>query len=143
MSSLHRLIYTSTRASYTDEASIQQILTKARPYNRQHNITGVLAYTTKRFLQYIEGDIEALLALYERIAYDRRHYDLQLCDCAPIDERLFPHWQMAYRNLSASCLVLQGSANKHEEETFRQVLQTSLRSPNQHLKVLRQFLLYQ
>lgn len=142
MSSLHRLIYTSTRAAHTDDLAIRQILTVSRRNNAQQHITGILVHTTQRFFQYLEGNLEQLLTTYERIAYDRRHYKVQLCDCIPITTRLFPSWQMAYRDLSTRQTILKGSNNKYEEETFRQVLQTSLQSQDYYLRILKKFLLY-
>ena len=82
------------------------MLRKARAYNAQHRLSGLLLLTPDgRFLQVIEGRRDAVRHLYHnRIAPDPRHYNCRVVDEGPCWERAFPQWRMGFRPATAQHL---------------------------------------
>lgn len=76
------------------EADIERILTKARPFNHDYAISGLLVYQSNHFIQYLEGDLEDIYTVYGRICMDPRHQALTLLSVGPISERNFLGWDM-------------------------------------------------
>ena len=62
--------------------------------NQTLGITGMLIMCDGWFLQALEGGPQATTRLYNGIAGDERHHDIQLHSVVPIDERMFPDWSM-------------------------------------------------
>ena len=99
--SLIRLIYAS-RATFEDagaggvEPQVGRILMQSRRNNPRQAIGGVLHYGDGRFLQCLEGERDAVNALYNRIARDDRHADVQVLSAGGVAERYFANWSMKY-----------------------------------------------
>gem|GEM_PF-1115748 len=69
--------------------------------NASASVTGLLLFSGGCFLQVLEGRRLVLERLFERIAADERHTDLErLCD-NEIDDRMFGSWNMGLLNLEA------------------------------------------
>jgi hypothetical protein len=99
---MHQIIYMSQAKESTTVSSLVVILMQARSLNERHNITGILVYGQKQFMQLIEGEEAAVTELYERIARDPRHQNVfKLADKA-IEERTFAQWSMAFEEVSAA-----------------------------------------
>lgn len=93
---LYRLVYRS-RANLPEasaEAEVADLVARARAANARIGITGALLHVDGQFLQAIEGPLEAVEALFEKICSDLRHRDVQLLELAPAEERLFGAWAM-------------------------------------------------
>ena len=73
---------------------LNDILEVSLRNNVRDNITGLLAVSDKRFLQYIEGEKNALEVLFEKICLDSRHKVGVFHHFENIESRLFPHWSM-------------------------------------------------
>ena len=93
---LVRLIYASRMAEGFDQQDISDILESARHYNAKNNITGLLCFSRKIFLQCIEGSRTQVNATYRHILNDARHSDVILLDYTEIVEREFDQWSMGY-----------------------------------------------
>jgi len=102
MSNLHRLIYTSFRKPECTDKEIENILAACKRNNPGHNITGVLIHSKKRFIQYLEGDGALIESLFEKIKLDPRHAAATLRNYEPISERIFPSWNMGYKDLTGA-----------------------------------------
>jgi hypothetical protein len=92
---LYRVLY-SSHAHPISKAQLLDLLEQARSYNVAHHLTGVLLYSEGRFVQLIEGPEAAVRALYERIANDSRHHDLESVKASPIISRQFAEWSMDF-----------------------------------------------
>ena len=79
--------------SATECAAIAQA---AAERNQADNVTGLLLFNSKRFLQVLEGPREAVDRIYARIGRDGRHNALVKLRDIPIDAREFGEWGMAY-----------------------------------------------
>lgn len=63
--------------------------------NEKLGITGVLLYDNGLFLQFLEGEEQAVRDLLNRIERDRRHSRLTVVVESPVPTRHFPGWHMA------------------------------------------------
>lgn len=93
---LIRLIYASRAARDMTVDELRALLTTSRERNAAVGLTGMLCYDSTRFLQYLEGEREAVNAAYGRIMRDTRHNALLLLDYRDIQARLFGDWDMGY-----------------------------------------------
>lgn len=75
---------------------LAELLDQARRHNPQVGVTGLLLYCNGCFMQVLEGPVDAVEALYKRIAKDPRHRSLIQLSMEPISERDFGNWSMAY-----------------------------------------------
>jgi Sensors of blue-light using FAD len=97
-----RLVYASRSTSPPSpqglglDLGIARILAKSRKNNAQKQIVGGLLFGDGCFLQCLEGDDEAVDALYKKIEADRRHRDVRMLARAPIAQRSFAAWSMKY-----------------------------------------------
>ena len=91
---LVRLLYASRADASMDAAQIAAILETSRTHNQREGITGVLCFSEGIFLQVLEGGRAAVTRLYNRIAADGRHRDLELLAYEEIGERRFGSWCM-------------------------------------------------
>lgn len=90
---MHQLIYASRPFGF-DEAALNGILVEARRFNAEHDITGALICRHDLYLQLLEGPQDIVETLYQRIAVDTRHLEVELLVAQPVDKRLFPKWAM-------------------------------------------------
>lgn len=96
---LSQLIYVSVRASECSDSEIQKILESSIHNNAKIDITGVLLYSDKKFLQCLEGDYDEIMALYDKIKLDKRHKNVVLITVGMIKECFFPSWQMGSKKI--------------------------------------------
>ena len=81
------------------EAEVIDILRVSRFNNSHLNITGLLAYKDGNFLQVLEGPESSVTRVLETIERDRRHSGMIILAKRKLQERLFPEWSMAFREL--------------------------------------------
>lgn len=95
--SLHYLIYVSQAVQPMSGALLDALLKRAGAFNRAAGLTGCLLYQDNYFMQMLEGDREALFALYDKIKVDARHRDVRIVMEGPARHRVFMDWSMALR----------------------------------------------
>ena len=93
---LVRLTYVSRLARDCGAEELGKIMTVSRRNNKGLGITGALCYSPRGFLQILEGPAGVVNELYRRIVQDKRHVDVTLLEYAPVHQRDFGHWSMAY-----------------------------------------------
>ncbi len=96
---LSKLIYASQAVRPMSESALADLLVSARQHNAKNHLSGMLLYSNRSFLQILEGEIDALNALYGRIAADPRHTRLRLLSRVPIAARKFPQWSMGFEHV--------------------------------------------
>ena len=100
---LSQIIYSSQATVPFADEQLRSLLRQARRANHAQRITGLLLYANEQFVQVLEGEPEAVHALYhERIAHDPRHRELLLLDEGIIPHRTFPDWSMGFVPASPS-----------------------------------------
>jgi hypothetical protein len=104
---LTRIVYASLACPDTGQAEIDAVVEKAQVFNREHGITGVLAFDGSQIVQIIEGPEEAVEALYGRIREDNRHEGVVTLTHDGIAEPHFPNWAMVRRPISDVLLLVE------------------------------------
>lgn len=89
------LVYTSLPRIEMSKSTLDEITRISIRNNRKKGITGILLGIESRYLQFLEGDEEEVLQLFERIKQDPRHYELNKWVQGHSDERIFSDWSMA------------------------------------------------
>ena len=95
---LHQIMYISSANSQMTPEQCASIASAAASRNRSENVTGLLLFNSKRFLQVLEGPREAVERTYTRICGDGRHRAVVKLRESAIDEREFGEWGMAFDN---------------------------------------------
>lgn len=78
------------------DSRITAIVDRARRSSVEHEITGALLFTGRRFVQTLEGAATVIDALMLELAGDPHHANLVVIDRRAIDRRAFTGWRMAY-----------------------------------------------
>jgi hypothetical protein len=102
MGLLYQIVYTSTAADSFSRAELIKLLKGSVQRNTQMGITGLLLYQDGTFMQVLEGEEAALIALFARISRDPRHHHVIPLIHEPIERRNFSNSAMAFRDLDAS-----------------------------------------
>lgn len=92
---LHQLTYISSALPTISLADVEAILATSRRRNHRAEITGLLVFDGKRFLQVIEGPYMAIETTFTQIAGDRRHRALVKLATRSVEAREFGNWSMA------------------------------------------------
>lgn len=93
---LIQTVYYSEVTSPIGPQDIEKILASSRKNNARKNITGILAFNGKFFLQALEGLRTDVAICMETISKDPRHKTLCVMHHTEISERDFSGWDMAY-----------------------------------------------
>ena len=96
---LVRLLYASRAVPGIDQEELGAILRRSKGHNPTVGVTGVLCFSGGIFLQVLEGGRAQVNRLYNRIAADPRHTDVELLLYEEIGERRFAGWSMGQVNL--------------------------------------------
>ena len=89
------LVYVSAAKQLFDPAGLNALLTDCQRKNTAAGITGLLMYADGNILQTLEGEPEAVGALFARISRDSRHHQVLELYRRTIDQRQFGRWSMA------------------------------------------------
>ncbi|MDO9377668.1 MAG: BLUF domain-containing protein [Nocardioidaceae bacterium] len=92
-----RLVYRSRSTIGEDQRvdELGDIFATARKRNQSIGVTGALMLRGDRFVQTLEGERADVQALYDDIARDARHSDVELLSTEESAPRLFGRWAMA------------------------------------------------
>lgn len=96
---LVRFVYISSAIRPFSEDELVHLLRTARQRNARRGVTGMLLYEDGNFMQVLEGPETAVKALAAKIERDPRHRQFIALLKEPIQERLFPAWQMGFRRI--------------------------------------------
>lgn len=80
-------------------ATVAEIVSGSNSKNAEKGITGALVCSPGYFAQVLEGEVDMVDELFERIANDPRHADVQILFSRPIVQRSFGGWGMASAGL--------------------------------------------
>jgi hypothetical protein len=93
---LHHIAYVSTAVHLMSAAELNEILAQARAINLQVDVTGLLLYNDRSFIQVLEGEEAALREIYGRILVDPRHTRVTTLFDEPLERRDFGDWSMGF-----------------------------------------------
>jgi hypothetical protein len=91
---IFQLLYRSQSRGEASRNQIQQILESSVRNNGRRDITELLLYNGRTFLQLLEGEEGAVRRCYEKICLDSRHTAPFVLAQVNSERRLFPAWKM-------------------------------------------------
>jgi hypothetical protein len=93
---LHEIVYVSLASESMSSQQLQTLLAWCRHENEKSQVTGVLVYHQREFLQLLEGEADVVTTLFAKIEFDQRHQQVYKLWDGPICERSYAHWSMAF-----------------------------------------------
>ena len=93
---MRAIAYVSAASWNLLDKQIERIVAESRRLNALNGITGVLLYCDGNFMQYLEGEEEAVLETFARIRASESHYQINELMNQPILEREFGDWTMGF-----------------------------------------------
>ena len=139
MEKLNYLIYSSERNTNCVDEEIQKILKSCEKNNPGKYVTGVLVHSKNYFLQFLEGDENEILNLFNLIKKDHRHSKVMLLNKGEIKERIFPAWHMGFKDVDKEDMTLITEATQDENEVFNKLLKGGIIDDSKVLKILSRF----
>lgn len=94
-----RIIYASQAADGFSPEELVALLEKSRANNGRDGLSGMLLYSSRSFLQMLEGQPAALAETYARILADPRHTRLRLLMDQEVAAPMFPDWTMGFEHV--------------------------------------------
>lgn len=119
---LSHLVYLSSRKPNCTSEEIEKILHSCKKNNKDLDLTGVLLYSDKQFVQYLEGEYKEIFALYDKIKGDPRHDKIVLITSGPIENRAFPSWQMGSKKFDFQSIEFRTDMSPNEQADFKKIL---------------------
>ena len=109
---IYFLVYVSSASTLFSRSDLEDILVKSNQNNFRLGVSGALLYKGGNLMQVLEGDKSAVRTLYTKIGQDPRHNGLMVIWDGLQEERQFPSWSMAFRDLNApDALATPGYSN--------------------------------
>lgn len=96
---IFQLVYVSLAADSFSADDLLGLLRQSRENNERAEVSGMLLYKERRFLQVLEGDEASVRATFQRIHRDPRHHDITVLLENETEMRDFDDWSMAFQNL--------------------------------------------
>lgn len=128
---IYQLVYTSKASRSMDLESVKMISDKAEEANKRNGVTGILIYRDGFFLQLLEGDKYNVHYTFKKINDDNRHTSVKVLIDKEVNSRLFPRWNMVFRNLD--------DADPELRSQIIELLQDKSKNPLQVLNALWSF----
>ncbi len=95
MTNLHGIVYLSSGFPIST-SDLHAMLVRARDFNREVGVSGVLFHHDGRFFQYFEGPEDAVARVRDRILRSPLHHSIRILMDGPIEERAFSDWYMGF-----------------------------------------------
>ena len=95
---IKHIIYTS-RPLDSDNSDIENILISSERNNPKSEVTGLLIFGSKLYLQFLEGPENSVDATFNRIKSDKRHNEIRILKESKSGRRLFASWTMRPQDL--------------------------------------------
>lgn len=96
---LKQLVYVSKPKAEMSLSEVRALLVKARINNHFQDITGILLFDGETFLQVLEGPEDAVLPLFDKIAQDPRHTQVDALFQRSVSTRDFDDWSMGLAHI--------------------------------------------
>ncbi|MDI1296127.1 MAG: BLUF domain-containing protein [bacterium] len=123
--SLYQLMYISSVTQAVSVEDCRAIAQASAVSNSRDDVTGLLLFNSKRFLQILEGPRDAVERIFARIYDDPRHRAVVKLRERTIADREFGRWAMAFDDpanpsqpLSDKVAALLGSADASTRAHF-------------------------
>ena len=124
---MRAIAYVSSAAWDLLDEEVDQIVQRSRRSNQLSGISGVLLYCDGSFMQYIEGEPDAVESTFARIKRSEQHYQINELMNQDIDEREFGGWTLGFTRTSPSDFLEVSTARwkgPHQTGPGAQLLRT-------------------
>jgi len=91
---LRRVLYVSQETQPFCPSEVAALAARASEVNAGQDVTGVLIHARGEFMQFLEGPVEGIRSVLERITADPRHTAIVFLLDEPGRYRLFEAWNM-------------------------------------------------
>ncbi|MEJ7926525.1 BLUF domain-containing protein [Sphingobium sp. AN641] len=103
---LYQIMYISTAARPISADECRGIAYASAANNRRQDVTGLLLFNSRRFLQVLEGPEPSVNAIFDRITADPRHRAVVRLRQGSVANREFGEWAMAFDDPGHSSATL-------------------------------------
>jgi hypothetical protein len=93
---MHAIAYVSSASWNLLPEQVEHIVAESRRVNALNGVTGVLLYCDGNFMQYLEGEEDAVVETFTRIRASESHYQVNELMNQSILEREFGDWAMGF-----------------------------------------------
>ena len=100
MSPLIHVAYASEASGEFSNQAVRNLLEGARRNNAAIGVTGILLLVGASFFQVLEGELDNVTLLYEKITQDQRHRRIVKLIQEPIEHRDFQDWSMGLARMT-------------------------------------------
>lgn len=100
---MYQVVYLSRATRRLDQDQLLDIHRQAMGANAEVDVTGLLLFDGRRFIQALEGPQAAVEAVMTRIANDPRHDSIDYLARREITDRQFGTWSMDYKLADDGC----------------------------------------
>ena len=136
---LSQLVYVSNRKPNCTSEEIENILASCKKNNPPLNITGVLLYSDKKFIQLVEGESDVIMPLYDKIKLDPRHSNTMMISYSPIKQKSFPSWHMATKDIPKNSVDFRTDITSEDKAVFNNILIGKEENGERVLNMLKKF----
>ncbi len=136
---LAQLVYLSKRKANCTEEEINKILEACKRNNPDLGVTGILLYSSDKFIQLVEGKNKSIMELYDKIKGDPRHENCVMVSLSPINERSFPSWHMGSKKIKEKVMDYDTDISMEHKKTFDAILTGKEQDGDRVLKTLQKF----
>ncbi|QSE96163.1 BLUF domain-containing protein [Fulvivirga lutea] len=136
---LSQLVYVSNRKPNCTQEEISKILESCKKNNPPLDITGILLYSKKKFIQLVEGESKVITGLYDKIKTDPRHSEVRMISLSPIKQKSFPSWHMGSKELPKEKVNFNTDITKEDETIFNNILGGKEENGERVLNMLKKF----
>lgn len=116
------MVYKSQAEENLDDAAIEKIVQDTKARNKKKNITGFFLYHAGEFIQLLEGEENAVKALFDKIKKDQRHRKVRVLSMEESVLRIFANWSMIYSKIK--------DTDPRDQSKKRQLFDTIFHSSN-------------
>ena len=99
---IFQLIYISKFCSdnhNSPDKELSNIVEKSSINNKKLSITGMLFFRNNYFIQILEGDMDSVKDLYDKISKDKRHENIKTLQTIECSERIYQDWSMSHYHI--------------------------------------------
>lgn len=116
------ICYSSSKNQSMSDEELEHLIDKSIISNAKNEISGVLIEYQSNFLQYLEGPAVKVFELFHKIKLDQRHHSVLLIQEKEIPERIFPDWNMLFKNINASSISSKRKGKVFVEDELRKLM---------------------
>ena len=99
---MYELLYMSVSPYGFSEPELKDLLEFSQKNNHNIDVTGMLLYSAREFMQILEGEKDIVKKLAQTISMDSRHCSMEVFYEGPIAKRAFTDWSMAFKAINRS-----------------------------------------